>query len=162
MKPALLLWSFAAVLVVAGVVAFLSAPKGANAKTALIVPGACAVLVAVCALLAGGTLGGAGAARTGRVAGTVLAFVIAALVGWRAWSAGTAVRAYRDAEAGFAAEVAAGRAERTDPARIAFFEARGAPDHDKSYLRNLLWGLAGAGLLAGALLATSRTEPAAG
>jgi hypothetical protein len=144
MKPAYVLFGWAGFLLLGGVIAFLLAPKGANAKTALIIPGACAVLAVVCGLFAERT--------AGATSGTVLAFAFAVLCGWRAWSAGGAVRAYQDGQASFERAVAEKRFEPTDAARERFLEESGAPSHDKSYLRNLLWVLAVASFAACILL----------
>jgi hypothetical protein len=74
----ILLFVYAALLVVAGDVAALTAPAGANVTTALVVPQACALLAAVAAGIGG---------NRGRRLGTVLAFLFAALFAWRAFGA---------------------------------------------------------------------------
>ena len=85
MKPVVTLVVHAVVLVVGGLVAFLSAPERSKAVTALAVPGGCAVLVLAVAALLG--RGGERARRVGRVAAPVLLVALTGLFAWRALAA---------------------------------------------------------------------------
>jgi hypothetical protein len=140
MLAAGVLFIYAIGLALAGVLAFLMAPEGANAKTALIVPGACAVVIALLAI-------GVAVAKKGKlkrglhIAALVLMLVFAGAFSQRAMKASGAVQAYRNAAAQVDAAVAGGEVEDTPEAREAFFERELAPNHDKSYLANTLWGL---------------------
>jgi ABC-type xylose transport system permease subunit len=94
MRPVVTLVVHAVVLVVGGLVAFLSAPEGAKATTALVVPGACAVVVLGVAALLGGRIGGEKGARIGRVAAPVLLVALTGLFAWRALAASAPDKAY--------------------------------------------------------------------
>jgi hypothetical protein len=94
MKPVVVLVVHAAVLVVAALVAFLSAPEGAKATTALVVPGACAAVVLVVAALVAGKIGGEKGRHIGRGVAPVLLMALALLFAWRAISASAPDKAY--------------------------------------------------------------------
>lgn len=131
---------YAVGLVVGGAIAFSMAPEGANAKTALIVPGACAALIALLAI------GVAAARKKGlkrglHIAALALMLVFGAAFSQRAMAASGSVQAHRNAAAQLEAAIESGEVADTPEARAAFFEREGAADHDKSYLANTLWGL---------------------
>lgn len=140
MRAAIVLIIYAASLIGAGLFAFMSAPEGANAKTALIVPGACAVLILV---LATGLLVAKAPGRRVmmHVIALVLTLIFAAAFSLRAMEASGAVQAFRNAESQLEAAIEAGSVEDTPEARRDFFEREEAPDHDKSYLATTLWSL---------------------
>jgi hypothetical protein len=140
MVAAMMLLVYAAMLLGAGVLAYSSAPDGANAKTALIVPGACAAVMLVLAGVVAVVRKGK-AARAAHILALVLMLVFAGAFSMRAMKASDGVRAYRNAEEQYVEAIAEGRVEDTPGARAAFYEESGAPDHDKSYLANTLWGL---------------------
>jgi len=157
-KVAAAMFLYAAVMFGGGMVAYVLAPEGANAKTALIVPAACAAAMVLCAMLSlqihrAYTLG-----RIGVGLGLVLPLLFAAVIGFRAVKTGAAVSAYHEAQSAYLAEREAGTLSEGPAARTAFFEAREAPDHDKSYLRNTLWFLALASAGAFALIRAKRPK----
>jgi hypothetical protein len=139
------MFGYAVVLVVAGIVAFMLAPEGANAITALAVPAGCALLMVLCGLMSRAIPTKYGLGMAGIHLGLVLPLVFAAVIGMRAVKTGDAIEAYREAETAWQARAEAGA---TVPERAAHFEAADAPDHDKSYLRNTLWFLTAASAIA--------------
>lgn len=143
MRYAIITVGFAAVLLLAGLVAFLLAPEGANASTALIVPGVCAAVMLVCALGLRGASGGP-KEKTVKAVAVALATIFAVAFIMRGMAASADVKNYRDAVEAYRV-VSPPSAEAPAPP-AAFFEQRGAPDHDKSYLARTLWLLAGASL----------------
>lgn len=141
MQTAMVLGVYAAALIIGGIYAYGSAPTGANAKTALIVPGVCAVLALVFALVASVGPAHYSRARLGWYGGIALTALCAAAFGMRAWGTTEKTSAYRDALGAYNSAVALdpGLAERER--RAEFFRERSAPDHDPTYLRNTLWAL---------------------
>jgi hypothetical protein len=140
MLAAGVLFIYAIGLALAGVLAYSMAPEGANAKTALFVPGACAAVIAL--LAAGVAIAKRGKLKRGlHIAALVLMLVFAGAFAQRAMKASGAVQAHRNAAAQLESAIESGEVADTPEAREAFFEREGAPDHDKSYLANTLWGL---------------------
>jgi len=66
LKAAIIMIVYAVAMLLIGSVTFMISPPGASSLTALIVPGACAALMVICAVL---TIMGAGAARQGKGVG---------------------------------------------------------------------------------------------
>jgi hypothetical protein len=88
MRPVVVLVLHAAALLVGGLVAYLSAPDRSKAVTALAVPGGCAAVVLVVAvLLARGW-------RTARTVAPVLLIALTGLFAWRALAATAPDKAY--------------------------------------------------------------------
>lgn len=140
MRASVVLIIYAASLFGAGLLAFSMAPEGANAKTALIVPGACAALIMVLAI-AILAIKSPGVRVKLHVAALVLTLIFAAAFSLRAMDASGAVQAHRNAAAQLDRAIEAGQVEDTPEARQAFYEREDAPDHDKSYLATTLWVL---------------------
>ena len=166
-KAAAAMFLYAAVMLGGGLVAYSLAPETANARTALIVPVACAGAMVLSAILALQIPRSKVLGMIGIHAGLVLPLLFAAVIAWRAWGTGDAIDAFRAADAAHAAAVADGTSADTAAARAEFFQAREAPDHDKSYLRNTLLFLAAASAGAFVLILSKRPPksdryPAAG
>lgn len=140
-KAAAAMFLYAALLVGGGVLAYALAPEGANARTALIVPTACAGAMVLSAILALQIHRVAALGRAGLFLGVALPLLFGSVIGFRAWKTGGAVAAYRAAETEFVAAADRGEVAPGVEARREFFAARSAPDHDKAYLRNTLWAL---------------------
>ncbi len=158
MKSALVLFAYAAILVTGGVYAFLGAPEGANAATALIVPGACAaVMIVLGFIIVSAMPDNPKSAERVHIAAIVLALVFAIAFGFRATSAAKAQGAYITAQSAWQTAVTTNDIEDSPEAKIAFFEARNAPDHSKAYLGNTLWILMGFSALA--MVAMLATRP---
>jgi len=130
---------YAMLLVGGGLTAYVLAPAGANAKTALSVPVACAGGMVLSALLALQIDRARVIGMIGVTLGLALPLVFAAAIGFRAVKTGDSIDAWRTAEREWATAVERSEVEGGQAARSAFFDARAAPDHDKSYLRNSLW-----------------------
>ena len=161
-KAAAAMFLYAAVMVGGGVLAFALAPEGANAKTALIVPMACAAAMVLCAILALQIHRVRILGVIGLNVGLALPLLFAAVIGFRAVKTGAVVDDYRVAQTAYEGELAAGAVEPGPEARAAYFEALDAPDHDKSYLRNTLWFLALASAGAFGLILRSRPKKDSG
>lgn len=167
MKAAALMVGYAVLMLAGGTWAYASAPPGANAATALIVPAAVAVVMLVCAAMAALLARQRTVGMIGIHLGLVLPLLFAGAIGWRASAATQAVQDYRAGEALFRAAVAEGRvASDTPEARATFLagqaiDGRKVPDHDKTYLRNALWVLAGLSLVTFGALLLARPKPAA-
>ena len=155
-KAAAAMFLYAAIMVGGGVAAYALAPEGANARTALIVPMACAGAMVLSALLALQLHRSVALGKTGLTLGLVLPLLFAAVIGFRAVKTGDAIAAYHHAAALYDVELAAGTVEPGPAARADFFARSEAPDHDKSYLRNTLWLLAAASVGAFALVLAKR------
>ncbi len=147
---------YAAVMVGGGLIAYTLAPEGANAKTALIVPVACAGAMVVSAILSLQIQRVRVLGMIGIHLGLVLPVLFASVIGFRAWKTGDAVTAHRETAALWDTESAAAGADASPEARVAYFKAADAPDHDKSYLRNTLWGLCAASVAAFVLVLSKR------
>jgi len=150
---------YAMLMVGGGVTAFALAPHGANAKTALIVPVVCAGAMVFSALMSLQIERAKVIGMIGIHVGLVLPLVFAAVIGFRAVKTGTAIESWRNAERDYATAVENQEVEGGHTVRAAFFEERGAPDHDKSYLRNALWFLTAASLGSFGLILANRPKP---
>lgn len=160
MRPAIIMWIYALVLVGLGLYAFNQAPNPRAAATALIVPSIYAALMIVsglCALLI------ARHRRIGMIGihlGLVLPLLFAAVTAQRAWSTTSKLQNYPAALSAFTTALAADPELSDFNSRKAFFKDRSSPDHDTTYLRNTLWSIVGVSVLTfGALLAV-RPRPA--
>ena len=149
---------YAMVMVAGGVTAYALAPEGANAKTALIVPVVCAGAMVLSALLSLQIERVYVLGMIGIHLGLVLPLLIAGAVGFRAVGVGGAVTKYHDTQREYAAALEKGEVENGQQARTAYFEAREAPDHDKSYLRNTLWFLTFASIGSFGLILSKRPK----
>lgn len=154
-KAARAMFVYAAVMIIAGGIAFALAPEGAKATTALAVPAACGLLMILSGLLSKAIEKKYVLGMIGIHLGLILPLLFAIVIGIRAVKTGDAVTAYHDTNAAWQADPAAASGADSASRRAAFFEAAQAPDHDKSYLRNTLWFLTVASVIAfGAILAT--------
>lgn len=137
-------------LVVGGIVAFLMAPPGANAKSALIAPGIAGGLILLCGVL---TFAGAGRtlSRIAAHAGMVLCLLITLAFAAQLPRVQAGITAHRSTSAIFAERVAAGQEQDSPEARRAFLENANVPVTDRTYVRNtvaVLAVVAAAGFLA--------------
>ena len=157
LKPFLvILAAYALVLIGGGVTAYIIAPEGANKATALIVPAACSVLIAVAAVLSSMLKKCKPAGMVGIHVGLVLPLLFAAAFFHRGFAANGAVEAYQEQRTAYEA---AGGEEGVGSFRD-FLIAQGADEdlHDKSYLRNTLFTLGGASVVAFGLLLMQRPK----
>lgn len=141
MQTAMVLGVYAAMLIVGGVFAYSSAPQGANAKTALIVPGVCATLALVFGLIASMGAAHRRGARIGWYGGLALTALCAVAFAARAWGTTGRASEFRAVLGAYNSAVALDPTLEQPERREAFFRERGAPDHDPTYLRNTLWAL---------------------
>jgi len=161
MKAAVVLGVYAAVLVLGGFIAYTSAPADANAMTALIIPGACAVVIVGCALLVVvGFKGNRKLAMVGAHLAMVFTLVFAVAFGMRAKAGFDASREYREGVEQFEAAGISG-APLGEAAQKAYLEGRDLPTHDKAYLAYTLSGLVVASVLAFGALVAVRPKPGA-
>lgn len=167
---ALLLFFYAATLLGGGAWAYMNAPAGANATTALAVPGFMALLVVVAALMAMQIKVRRFLGSMGVMLGLGLAAVFAIVTLVQGTSIAGQVGNYNDALKKFDEQQAAAAAapgfapmagKELDAARLAFLESAKAPSHDKTYLRNTLLALCGVSVLAagGLFLLRPRKQP---
>lgn len=148
MKPAAVAIVYALVMLGAGIYAYSSAPDPAKATTGLVIPGVCAAVMTVMAIIIASARG---RARSGAIAvrtAIVLAAVFAAAFSVRAVSATSAEARYQEAAAEYDAAAGEGSVAEGEDARREFLAARGVGDHSKAYLRNTLWILVGASAVA--------------
>lgn len=188
-KAALLMILYAVVLVAMGVAAFLLAPEGANAKTALISSSGSAFLMVICAVLA--MTSNRTLVMVGVHVGLLLPLVFAGTFFWRGsigWQASGQYQYLN--EVVLPREVDAGRYENTAEGRDAFFadkayeiaraegevsaelaekdafiakaiENNDLPNHDKAYVGRLLMLLFGTSLAFFVAILTQRPKPEA-
>lgn len=149
---AMLMFLYAAALVVGGAWAYFNAPAGANATTALAVPGLMALLIVVAALMAMQIKIKRMLGTAGFYLGLALAVVFAVVTLVQGTSVAGQVGNYNDASKKFdeqqAAAATALAAPEREAARLKFLEESKAPNHDKTYLRNTLLALSGISVLA--------------
>ncbi|MEM9560501.1 MAG: hypothetical protein AAF995_09355 [Planctomycetota bacterium] len=162
-----LLIGLAIVMLTAGAVAFSLAPEGSNALTALIVPGACAVVLVICAALSAMLPKSRKLGMIGIHAGLVFTLLFAAGIGHRAFAAWQGVGQYGANVEAYEASEAGGDAPGPAGSELAFSEwanSEAAPnpgaDHDKTYLAVTLTILGAASLITFALLLAKRPKPA--
>ena len=152
---------YAVVLIDAGINAFMLAPAGTNASTALIVPAACSVLILLCAGGAALLPKNRALGMTGIHAGLVLPLLFAAAFASRAYAASSASATYQEQRSAYAALQAGGdAAPATFAAYLETLDEPG-PDHDKAYLAVTLWRLTGLSGVAFVVLLVQRPKPAA-
>jgi hypothetical protein len=149
---------YAMLMVGAGVTAFALAPETANAKTALIVPVACAGAMVLCAILSLQIERAKVLGMIGIHMGLIFPILFAGVIGFRAVATGEKVAQYKVAELEYATALEQREVDNGAGARTAFFTAREAPDHDKSYLRNTLWFLTIASLGSFGLILAKRPK----
>jgi hypothetical protein len=87
MKSPAILYVYAAFLAACGLVAFAMSGFAANARTALIVGFGTAIVIAICAALAGMVHRNRAAGMIGIHVGLLMPLIFAILFGWRAWQA---------------------------------------------------------------------------
>lgn len=160
-KAAAILVVYAALVVVLGALAFASAPEGANKATALIVPVAVALVAVALAVMSLAIHKNRALGMVGIHAGLILPLLVALAVGHRAYKAQGATSAYAKAQAAWVERVDAEPAFATEENKAAFFDERGAPDHDKAYLRNALVAISGVSLLTFVAMLAARPKPPA-
>ncbi len=150
--------AYALAMILCGVTAFLLAPEGAKAITALIIPGVCALVMLGLALVeARAARSGVGLARRAHLAAVILTLVFGGAFSWRAAKTNLASMKHQQAATEFARMVESGAAQNTPEERRQYFAAQGAADHDKTYLANTLWVLTA--ISAAAFIALLTTRP---
>lgn len=157
--PALVMFAYAGLMLLAGIVAFLSAPETANPWTALIIPGVASFLIIVCGAL---TLQAQKSPRNGRVGahlGFMLALVFTLLFSYTAFARTMAHQRHPAAMAEYRQALEAGAVTDTDADRRAFFRQRRAARHDIGYLVRTLWFVAGLSGVAFVVLIVVRPKP---
>ncbi len=159
MRAAIVLVVYAVLLLAGGLYAYTSAPEGANAKTALIIPGACAVVVLACAAMAAMFKRNRRLGMIGIHAGLVFPLLFAVALGQRAWKSTQTVERFPAVHAEYQEALADNPALAEPDARREFFRSRGTTDHDATYLRNTLWGLTGLSVAAFLALLVVRPRP---
>ncbi len=158
-KAALMMVVYALVLVMGGVVAYMLAPEGANAATALIVPSACAALMIACAVM---TLMLKKNKRVGMIGihvGLILPLVFTAAFIQRAVAGYGSIGAYKEANAAYVEAVANDATLAEEENREAFFKEKDAPDHSKAYLVATLALLSGSSVMGFFALISMRPKP---
>jgi hypothetical protein len=137
---------FAVILLAMGLYIFSQAPVSAHARTALIIPGACAALMLLMAALTWAGIQDPRRAKLAKIGGhlgMVLPFVFAVLFMMPATARAKALAKYPETLSQYEAATAQGTAP-TDPAqRRQWFKDKGSSDHDISYLVKGLWTLKG-------------------
>ncbi|MEO1008745.1 MAG: hypothetical protein AAFX79_09265 [Planctomycetota bacterium] len=159
-KAVAILVGYAIAVVAMGVIAFALAPAQANAKTALIVPAAIAVLSLLCAGMAALLSVAKPIGMIGIHLGILLPLVVGIGVGQRAWVSHQASADYRETEQAWTDAVATGDQPDDADARLAYFEAADATPYDKAYLRNALAVIALVSLAAFVAMLAARPRPA--
>ena len=156
-RAALTMIGYAVFLVAGGLIAFLLAPEGADATTALLVPSIAAALMLGSAALASLMRRSKAAGMIGIHAGLVLPLIFALGIGQRALATWSAVGDYRDQREAY--EAAEPRPESFGD----YLEAQGVagevPEYDKSYLAIILTVLALGSVGAFVLLLLKRPKP---
>jgi hypothetical protein len=138
--PAVVMFAYAALLLLAGLIAFFAAPAAANPWTALMIPGAAAFLMVICGVM---TLMAGSSQKLGRVgahAGVMLTILFTLVFGYTAFARTQALQRHPAAMAEYREAVQTGAIdEGDDQARRAFFGERRAARHDIAYLVRTLW-----------------------
>lgn len=160
-KAAAMLVLYAALVVLLGALAYASAPEGASAATALIVPVAVAVFSLAFAAMSLAIHKNRMLGMIGIHAGLVLPLLVAIASGHRAFVAQGASAAYRQAQGEWLQRVEAEPAVATPERRLAFFEERNAPAYDKAYVRNALAAISAVSLLTFVAMLAARPRPPA-
>lgn len=157
--PAAVMAAYAAIMILAGVIAFRSAPEGANAATALIIPGVAGVIMLICALMTSLAARNQRVGRIGAHAGVMLTLLFTLLFGYTAWKRAGALERYPAAAAEYRQALEAGTVAATPEAQRAFFGERGASRHDITYLVRTLRVLTVASGAAFVVLLVLRPKP---
>ena len=158
MRVSLVLIVYAALVLLAGAYAFVSAPPEANRATAVIVPG---VIAAISGILAWLWRTAPRKASRRRWATVLLCLGFAGLVAFPAVMRTNKMRQWPAASLAWDAAVQADpgladRARASRDVRKAFFAKLGSPDHDQTYLMITLWSLTVLSVSAAGLIAISR------
>lgn len=159
------MFMYGGAMMLCGVVAYMMAPPGANAATAVAVPAVCAVLMDVCAIMSAGLKKNRKVGMIGIHAGLVLPLVFAVAFGLRGASVAQGVSDYRAASDRYLSAVRSGDiANDTPVVREAFMsqqvvDGRKAPVQDKSYLRNALYAMTGLSVVAFLVFLAFRPKP---
>lgn len=144
-KSAVIPVLYAIVLLAAGVNAYFMAPPQASAATALIAPGAMAAVMLIVALFI--AISGPKGARVAHLTGVLLVITFTFVLVWRAIPAMREANEHQEAAQQWEEALEQNLFEDTPEAKAAYFEQRGAPDHDKMYLAFTLFGLSAASAL---------------
>lgn len=157
--PAAVMILYAALMILAGYVAYSAAPEGANATTALIIPGAAGFLMIVCGIMTALAGRNQRIGRIGAHAGLILTIIFALVFGYTAQKRTVALRNYPAAAAEYRQARDAGAVADTPEAQREFFQDRGAPRHDTTYLVRTLWFLTVLSGVTFAVLVVLRPRP---
>jgi len=160
MKAAFIMFAYSTALLIGGLLAYGMAPEGSKAVTAIIVPVACAVVMDICAFLAMQIRTNRRLGMIGIHAGLAFCLLFSIMIGARAYATTKQVANYPAASTAYTEAVKADRTLAEPQKRKAFFKEQKAADHDKTYLRNNLWALSAAGLLAFVAMLAVRPKPA--
>ena len=159
MRAAVVMFVYAGLVLALGAIAFVMAPEGASALTAILIPGIFSVLMDGCGIF---TLVAWRRQNDARIPVLISLLLLLAFVGGslpRALAAGDAATAHQNAMTDFRKQVESGELPDTEDARLDYLESQGAPLHDKSYQRNILWLLvAVSGLAFGVILWAYRAD----
>ena len=155
MKPHIVLFVAAPLILAAGAFAFVSAPPEANKMTAVIIPSFIAfffVLLGVVSLVK--------QAAWVRWTSVVVCIAFAGLVAFPAFMRTGAMGNWPEAqkawqEASAADPTLTARAAEDRSVRKAFFDERRSPDHDQTYLLVTLWSIVAVCVLSGILVLVS-------
>jgi len=158
MRVSLVLLVYAALVLLAGAYALVSAPAEANRATAVMVPG---VIAGISGVLAWFWWTAPPNASRRRWATVLLCLGFAGLVAFPAVMRTAKMRQWPAASVAWDAAVQADpgladRARASRDVRKAFFAERGSPDHDQTYLMITLWSLTVLSVAAAGLVAISR------
>lgn len=154
-KPALLMVGYAVILVGGGLAAYSLAPDGARAETAVIVTGAMAVLMVLCAVLALRLPKDRKKGMMGIHLGLVLPILFGLLLIFQGVNSTRTTMEYRAAVREFDREVETEYKER----RRVWLEERDLPEHDRAYQAVTMWMLALASFAAFGVLLSMRSKP---
>lgn len=154
---------YAAVLLAGGVIAFAIAPDKSEAKTALIVPAACATLVLISAGLSALLTKSKPAGMIGIHLGLVLPLLFAVAIGYRAYGAAAGVARHQELRSAYETDLESGNPDAADGFVVYAERVHGeeVAEHNKSYLRNTLFVLSAASTVAFVALLVQRPRPAA-
>lgn len=159
MKPHVILFVAAPLILAAGGFAFFSAPPEANKMTAVIIPSFIAIIFIVL-----GVISLIRRAAWVRWAGVAVCLAFAGLVAFPAVMRTGKMRNWPEANTAWQAATAADptlgpRAASDRAVRKAFFDERSSPDHDQTYLLITLWSIVGVCALSGLLVGASSSAP---
>ncbi len=155
MKPHLILFAAAPLILAAGGFAFFSAPPEANKMTAVIIPAFIALV-----LITLGVLNLKKHKASVRWTSVAICLAFAGLVAFPAVMRTGKMKNWPEASEAWQAATAADptlapQAASDRSVRKAFFNERSSPDHDQTYLVVTLWSIVGICALSAALIAAS-------